>query len=78
MKKVNIDDLQMIYNTILVNYFISFLCEEDKERFEEINDVLFNENNYYALFEKTVYSYDFTLLLLDTKNNIMYAIVSEG
>jgi hypothetical protein len=79
MKKINFDDINKIYDDIVEGSFINFLNNEEKivlsNHFDKYK--ILNEDNYYTLIiEKSDTSYEFLLLILDTKNNLVYSFIN--
>ena len=74
MKKIDIVELNEIFDNILEEKFIAFLNEEDKNTLKKLNiNKLINENNYYTFIEE---KQDFILLILDVEENVIYSFRS--
>ena len=74
MKKIDIVELNEIFDNVLEEKFIAFLNEEDKNILKKLNiNKLINENNYYTFIEE---KQDFILLILDVEENIIYSFRS--
>lgn len=74
MKKIDIVELNEIFDNVLEEKFIAFLNEEEKNTLKKLNiNKLINENNYYTFIEE---KQDFILLILDVEENIIYSFRS--
>lgn len=79
-KRINIEELNEIYEKVIEEELFKYLNEEEKQAFLENfdKDKLFNTDNYYLFLEdaeKPVY--DFTLFIIDMQENELYWIISS-
>ena len=78
-KKINVEELNEIYEKAIEKELFQYLDEEEEYDFlENFNkEKLFNTNNYYLFYEDTEEPvYEFVLFIIDTKENKLYHIIS--
>ena len=77
-KKINVEELNEIYEKAIEKELFQYLDEEEYDFLENFNkEKLFNTNNYYLFYEDTEEPvYEFVLFIIDTKENKLYHIVS--
>lgn len=79
-KKIDIEELNEIYEKVIEEELFQYLDEEEKQAFlENFNkEELFDTDNYYLFLEDVERPvYDFTLFIIDMQENNLYWIISS-